>query len=196
MVNKKSAAVMNWRNRAKAKLVAYKGSKCEKCGYDKPILAAYDFHHTDPSLKEFTISGTTFKFEKIKNEVNKCQLLCKNCHAETHWLEQEPDRQQRMLEIRRIMLGVKVCKSCNKEFKPTNADRVYCGLSCSNSEKAKVKHKPSKDELAAMLWKTPTVQIAKKYDVSDNAVSKWAKAYGLKKPPRGYWGFKTEQIPT
>lgn len=47
--------------------------------------------------------------------------------------------------------------------------------------------RPSKEELNKLLWSEATTTIAKKYGVSDNAVAKWAKSYGLKKPPRGYW---------
>lgn len=47
--------------------------------------------------------------------------------------------------------------------------------------------RPSKEDLAKLLWESPTIQIAKLYGVSDKAVEKWAKSYGLSKPPRGYW---------
>jgi very-short-patch-repair endonuclease len=47
--------------------------------------------------------------------------------------------------------------------------------------------RPSKEELEKMLWEEPTSTIAKKYGLSDNAITKWAKAYNLNKPPRGYW---------
>ncbi len=46
---------------------------------------------------------------------------------------------------------------------------------------------PTKEELKILLWLKPTSEIAKDYNVSDNAVGKWAKSYGLSKPPRGYW---------
>ena len=45
----------------------------------------------------------------------------------------------------------------------------------------------SKDELAIALWEKPTTHIAKQLGISDKAVEKWAKKYGLEKPPRGYW---------
>lgn len=67
----------------KQKAVEYKGGKCEKCGYDK-CIAALEFHHPDPTQKEFIISRK-WSFEKIKNELDKCVLLCSNCHKEVHW---------------------------------------------------------------------------------------------------------------
>lgn len=77
--------VVEWRRRIKLKLIEYKGGKCERCGFDKPFVSCYDFHHTDPSTKEFRIGdGMGRKFEVIKKEADKCQLLCKNCHFEIH----------------------------------------------------------------------------------------------------------------
>ena len=63
----------------------YKGGKCVICGYDK-CTEALDFHHLDPKLKEFGISteGKTRSWEKIKKELDKCVLLCSNCHREVH----------------------------------------------------------------------------------------------------------------
>lgn len=69
----------------KQKCVSYKGGKCEECGYDKTNVAL-DFHHINPLTKDFTISKIkSWKFDKkITDELDKCKLLCKNCHAEIH----------------------------------------------------------------------------------------------------------------
>ena len=53
--------------------------------------------------------------------------------------------------------------------------------------------RPTKDVLQKLLWEIPTVQIAKKYNVSDNSISKWAKSYGIDKPPPGYWAKKSKK---
>jgi len=47
--------------------------------------------------------------------------------------------------------------------------------------------RPDKDVLNKMLWEKPSVQIAKELGVSDSAIKKWARCYGLLKPGRGYW---------
>jgi hypothetical protein len=78
-----SDAVISWRKRTKLKLVEYKGGKCQLCGYNKSINALH-FHHLDPKEKEFTISGKTLSFDKLKNEADKCFLVCANCHSEIH----------------------------------------------------------------------------------------------------------------
>lgn len=46
---------------------------------------------------------------------------------------------------------------------------------------------PAKEVLQELLWKYPATKIAKMHSVSDKAVEKWCKKYGISKPPRGYW---------
>jgi hypothetical protein len=82
----------NWDQRHKANLrrrslrersIVYKGGRCEICGYDK-CLSALEFHHLDPMTKEFNISDRVTTFEDIQAELDKCHLLCANCHREVH----------------------------------------------------------------------------------------------------------------
>lgn len=57
---------------------------CVRCGYDK-CVAAIDFHHIDPTEKDFNIaSRQCISKERLSNEVNKCIVICRNCHAELH----------------------------------------------------------------------------------------------------------------
>lgn len=68
----------------KLKAVEYKGSKCINCGYNK-CMRALVFHHIDPSQKDFGISADTSRnWKKVVAELDKCVLLCHNCHAEVH----------------------------------------------------------------------------------------------------------------
>ncbi len=78
-------AVSKRRQKIKLLAVEYKGGKCEKCFYKKSI-AALQFHHLDPAKKDFGISqkGATRSWEKVKLELDKCILVCANCHAEIH----------------------------------------------------------------------------------------------------------------
>lgn len=64
--------------------IAYLGGKCQKCGYNK-CNAALAFHHQDPTQKEFNFGRGFLSFERFKKELDKCILLCANCHAEIHW---------------------------------------------------------------------------------------------------------------
>lgn len=79
----RSKSVVDWRKRTKMELVKYKGGCCVECGYNK-CIEALQFHHLDPLEKDFTISGKSWSFERLKNEVDKCILLCANCHIEIH----------------------------------------------------------------------------------------------------------------
>jgi len=75
------------RRRKKLRVMAreYKGNKCAICGYDK-CPRALSFHHLDPKKKSFGISekGLTRSWDKIKEELDKCILICSNCHMEVH----------------------------------------------------------------------------------------------------------------
>ena len=80
----RNEAVKNKRKKLRLELIEYKGGKCEICGYCK-CYDALEFHHKNPEEKEFGISnGNTVSIEKLKKEVDKCSLLCANCHREVH----------------------------------------------------------------------------------------------------------------
>jgi 5-methylcytosine-specific restriction endonuclease McrA len=78
-------AVIKRRKKIKIDAIRYKGGSCQKCGYDK-CVSALEFHHLDPNEKDFNISksGHSRSWERVKNELDKCVLLCSNCHKETH----------------------------------------------------------------------------------------------------------------
>lgn len=65
--------------------IKYLGGKCQKCGYNGIALT---FHHRNPKEKAFDIGRIKDYNEKIFNkELDKCDLLCFNCHMEIHWEE-------------------------------------------------------------------------------------------------------------
>jgi len=78
-------AVQKRRKKVRQMAVEYKGGRCERCGYTK-CIDALEFHHTDPSGKDFSISdkGYTRGWNKVKKELDKCVLVCANCHREIH----------------------------------------------------------------------------------------------------------------
>lgn len=74
------------------KLQVYRDLKrsvaCIRCGENHP--AALHFHHRDASQKEFTLAKSIwhgYSIERIKAEIEKCDVLCANCHAKEHWPE-------------------------------------------------------------------------------------------------------------
>lgn len=69
----------------KIKCVEYKGGKCQICPYNR-YIGALEFHHLDPTKKDFNISHIkAYSFSNIiKKELDKCILVCSNCHREIH----------------------------------------------------------------------------------------------------------------
>lgn len=80
-----TAATQKRRDLVKLKAIAYKGSKCQCCGYDK-YPGALEFHHINPEEKDFAISakGYTRSWKSVKDELDKCVMVCSNCHKEIH----------------------------------------------------------------------------------------------------------------
>ena len=81
--NKRIKSASTARKRQKVLFVEYKGGKCEICGYNK-CISALEFHHIDPATKKFQVGQTYRRFELMKPELDKCMLLCANCHRELH----------------------------------------------------------------------------------------------------------------
>ena len=71
----------------KKKAIIYKGGECSMCGlsYRNTHDAVFDFHHLDPSEKELHIGKVMHhSWSKIQKELDKCILLCSNCHRIIH----------------------------------------------------------------------------------------------------------------
>lgn len=77
--------VSNARRTIKKHGIEYLGGKCNECGYKK-YIGALHFHHKDESLKSFSVSsrGLTRSWDKLRPELDKCIILCSNCHMELH----------------------------------------------------------------------------------------------------------------
>lgn len=60
------------------------GSHCINCGFDK-WKASLDIHHVDPTKKDVSFSTARYwNRSKIDKELEKCVILCRNCHAAYH----------------------------------------------------------------------------------------------------------------
>lgn len=163
----KSQSITRQRN-LKREAVEYLGSKCIKCGYDS-YIGALEFHHLDPKEKEFNISKFKgYKFKSIKEELDKCILLCANCHREIH---SDVYKEQ--------IVEWKVEKKKSKE--EISLDSYQQPI-----HKTKIEW-PSDEELSKLVWKYPRSHLAKVFQVSDVAISKYLKRRNISQPPRGYW---------
>lgn len=81
--------------------------------------------------------------------------------------------------------GHGTCSYCGKLLASPGCD-TYCSQKCYRLASRRMV-RPSKEELQELIWAKPTSQLAKEFGVSDKAIEKWCKAYGIQKPPRGYW---------
>jgi len=80
-IKQKSRGYLN-----KWKALQTKGAQCQQCGESRP--ATLCFHHRVSAEKEFPLDGrcfANFKWERIQKEVDKCDLLCHNCHNILHY---------------------------------------------------------------------------------------------------------------
>jgi hypothetical protein len=83
---KRNALNKAWKDKRQAEYLEFKKTlKCTRCGFSHP--AALQFHHTDPTTKEATIAtvARSWSLKKLKEEIDKCEILCANCHAIEHY---------------------------------------------------------------------------------------------------------------
>jgi hypothetical protein len=79
-VKRRKDSIKKWLENYKSNLV------CSKCGENHP--ATIDFHHKKGYMKERAISQLVYdgySINKIKEELNKCEILCANCHRKLHY---------------------------------------------------------------------------------------------------------------
>ena len=155
----------------KIELVEYKGCQCQICGYDKN-LSALEFHHIEPLKKEFGLDSrhlSNSSIDKLKSEVDKCMLLCANCHREIHHPKLEKSVIKESIEnLNANKIKVfsdkrkqAVCPYCGKKYDYVKG-KIYCSKECRENDK----HYPTKEE------------VLRKYDELKSQ-EKVAKFYGL-----------------
>lgn len=127
----------------KYRAINYLGGKCENCGEDR--FFRLSFHHVDGEKKENTINILKYKsWIKMEKEVNKCKLLCKNCHHEFHSTEKETIYKN----SKKIYLDFKNSSGCEKcGYNKCNDSLTFhhiedkimkiCGCRTSNIDKIK-----------------------------------------------------------
>lgn len=172
-----SEATQKRRDKIKILALEYKGGKCSICGYNK-YAGALEFHHLDSSTKDFGISekGYTRSWGIVKEELDKCVLVCANCHRELH---KDPIYEELIWtiedeEISKELKGY-FCSCGEKLHKESKTG--LC-LNCYKKTTRKTE-RPSKEELFELIKTTSFTELGKQYNVSDNAIRKWCKSYGL-----------------
>lgn len=173
-----SEAVQKRRDKIKILSVEYKGGKCSICGYDK-YIGALEFHHLDSDEKDFGISekGYTRAWEIVREELDKCILVCANCHRELHqdlrfqkieWTLEDEENSSKIKEY--------FCTTCNKKLYE-KSDTGLCN-ECYKKTTRKVE-RPSKEELFELIKTKTFTELGRTYGVSDKTISNWCIGYDL-----------------
>ena len=71
----------------KLKIIKYLGGECVECGVTLKDIhhSAFDCNHKDPKKKSFGIGQSLFLWDKLQPELDKCELMCSNCHRRITW---------------------------------------------------------------------------------------------------------------
>lgn len=161
----------------KLELIKAKGGECEICGYKKNI-AALEFHHLDPNTKSFQLDSRNLSNtspSKLLEEVDKCILVCANCHRELHNEHLNEDNITYLLnEMTSKHHALKhknkttICKRCGKEF-PYSKGKIYCSDECREKDK----NYPTYDELLSKYKEIGSIyKTAQYYHIAKRTVKK------------------------
>jgi hypothetical protein len=83
------------------------GGKCRRCGSSN--IMALEFHHIDKNKEHDICSLNNNRWSIMKNEVKKCELLCRNCHFKTH-----SSSTKRNVKLKLKLLNIKGIYKCEK----------------------------------------------------------------------------------
>lgn len=184
-----SKATTEFRKRRKSNLIKVSGNKCCLCGYDK-IAGSLEFHHLDPSKKSYGIAscGTCHDLETDLQEIQKCILVCANCHREIHSglypievLEEKrifDENVASQLREEKRKLSEKTyyyCKNCGKQL----YEKTLSGFCRDCYIQSHREGRPNREELKQLIRTLPFTKIGEKYGISDNGIRKWCEAENL-----------------
>jgi hypothetical protein len=172
--------VVEFRQRRKIWAVDAFGGKCGICGYDK-CIEALEFHHIDPSQKDFPVSASVANRQVFVEELKKCICVCSNCHREIHAKTTSiPDNvikfDENFSDKPYPEKPKHPCKQCGKL---TTIKQKFCSVKCSTKSR-EVAEWPNNDELLNLVLTNGYTATGRLFGVSDNAVRKRLKKVGNK----------------
>ena len=178
-----SERVMKCTQNRKLVLMDIMGGKCALCGFDK-FPEALEFHHVDPSTKEFVLSGSYLSraLPTQYSELRKCIMLCSNCHKGVHAGHYKvPENWHSYFDEEKAQYYLNEQKpkewKCQRCGKPVYKGSTLC-VEC-NKISAQTINRPTRQELKNLIRTLSFISIGTKYNVSDNAIRKWCKSMGL-----------------
>jgi hypothetical protein len=113
-MQKDKKSIINFILKKAIKMMAinHLGGKCKYCNNSN--FNTLCFHHIDPSIKEHNVLKQGGSFEKIKPELEKCELVCFNCHRELHAMHSSKDTTNDRKFSKNIFLEYKKINRCEK----------------------------------------------------------------------------------
>ena len=112
---------------------------------------------------------------KYENAITILEMLYFKSHISPS-LYQYKNRKIGQKELKE--LPVISCPICGIEFHPLYPNQKYCSQKCSHIEQQRT-NRPDRETFKNEIRSTSFLQLSKKYSVSDKAISKWCKSYGL-----------------
>lgn len=170
--------VKAWRTKSKQQLLTMFGNKCAVCSYSA-CPAALEFHHLDPTQKDFSVSSyDQLNWNKLVSEAKKCILLCCRCHREVHaGLLDISKYQQTYFDVPKLLVSKESpCIKCG-ELKPLR--QRYCSLACARSNRPSKAAWDSIDLEKLLLQGNSFESIGKLLNISGTAVKKRALKHGF-----------------
>lgn len=176
-MNKTSKYIKEWRNNTKQRIVTVMGGKCQCCGYNK-CNAALECHHLNPTEKDFSFGKITANpraWNKILSELEKCILVCANCHREIHNNSREvPENFAKPNSSLVPEYKTKSCVVCGKE---TNIVNKTCSNKCAAKLIGSIPW--NEIDLESELYKFSAYEIAEKLGCSYEAIIKRCKKINI-----------------
>jgi hypothetical protein len=141
--------------------------KCERCENSEWLgeKIPLELHHKDHNPKN--------------NQLVNLKLVCPNCHYKEHnstklKKEKMGELSKKRKQKYRSRKKLNICQMCNNPC----SDK-YCSYECAHEGGKKIKNRPTKEELINMIQNSSFLQVGKTFGVSDNAIRKWCKSYGI-----------------
>lgn len=179
-----SSCRQNYRKKIlKKRAIEYKGGKCQKCGYNA-CENALTFHHLEPEKKSFGIAQKyNIGWEKLKKELDKCILLCANCHAELHAREQYSIEDYEKWITPKDVRKKRIQNQLVEEEKKKDALCTKYGINREILETVRLGgrkvQRPTKEEFFKEYEEVGRnkSEMGRRYGVSGKAIAKWIKSY-------------------